>query len=523
MCPGKKTKRPTPWPTLPLKTEYPRPGIASIGRHPAYAHGNSRFGRIRHAPLVLGVTLLLLLAPIFFQRWKLSFTPPGARSGDEPHYLVLLNSIIRDGDLRVDNNYQSSEVQRGIYLSELLIDHHSLLVDREQRLSVRWDQIYRYQVGKDQFTVRPDNPLHFDPARLNQSIEVGWHPPGYPMLLAPWLYYFIRYDFYYYETIIVLLQMLLYAAALLYLARSYRISIPLTVLIGTALPSYYYNAAFYTEGVASSLLIFWIALYHRRRYLMLSIVSSLLFFIKESYGPILIILAALIAFEPWLQQPGRSVAMPGLATVWNPSHFRPTPDCKPLHCDVLIIPPMVVMAIFVLKSYLIYGEAFRTYLPWEWNPEIVHALFALITGSSTGLLAFSPIILPVGREVIRDLFRSDSEAYAVVAILIYQYLLASFSIHWAGGPTFAYRLLVPVIALFTPWIVNQLTSRKKTGSRGLYFIWWLLLAISWINTFYGICNLNSAYNALPFINLIHPGDSLLIEKWFDANLFSTYL
>ena len=36
---------------------------------------------------------------------------PGVRSGDEPHYLVLIHSVISDGDFDLANNY--TDMHRG--------------------------------------------------------------------------------------------------------------------------------------------------------------------------------------------------------------------------------------------------------------------------------------------------------------------------------------------------------------------------------------------------------------------------
>ncbi len=73
---------------------------------------------------------LLLLAPFCVSRSEgkpISLGLPGVLSGDEPHYLVLINSLISDGDFDLANNYQ--DVHRGgpqagrIFAGQLL-DHH---------------------------------------------------------------------------------------------------------------------------------------------------------------------------------------------------------------------------------------------------------------------------------------------------------------------------------------------------------------------------------------------------------------
>ena len=53
----------------------------------------------------------MLLVPHFFSHYgaapPLRLGLPRVFSGDEPHYLVMLNSLLRDGDLDLANNYQA--------------------------------------------------------------------------------------------------------------------------------------------------------------------------------------------------------------------------------------------------------------------------------------------------------------------------------------------------------------------------------------------------------------------------------
>src|ERR1043165_5363122 len=61
--------------------------------------------------LVIPVILYLTVAIYWHARDIYSLT------GDEPHYLLIADSIVRDRDLRVENNYQiDTPVQRSIKL-----------------------------------------------------------------------------------------------------------------------------------------------------------------------------------------------------------------------------------------------------------------------------------------------------------------------------------------------------------------------------------------------------------------------
>src|SRR3954466_11624466 len=66
-------------------------------------------------------------------------------SGDEPHYLVLLNSIVRDGDLDVSNNYRAvhrGDDQAGEHFKLSPLDHHTAWVAHGQY--TRWSDVYEF-------------------------------------------------------------------------------------------------------------------------------------------------------------------------------------------------------------------------------------------------------------------------------------------------------------------------------------------------------------------------------------------
>jgi hypothetical protein len=75
-------------------------GIA-CGLEPLWAAGRALgLDRPSRAPWVAGV---LAFACISLSAWSAAIQVPG---GDEPHYLVITQSLLKDGDLRVDNNYE---------------------------------------------------------------------------------------------------------------------------------------------------------------------------------------------------------------------------------------------------------------------------------------------------------------------------------------------------------------------------------------------------------------------------------
>lgn len=468
------------------------------------------------------VLFVLLAVPVFFfQKWRCGFEAPGARSGDEPHYLVLLHSIVKDGDLETANNYASHDYARGIYFANVptaALDHHAMYVNKtDPRDFVRWESVYEFQVDPE----RPNDPAgfrfdkraqyrDFDESRYR---EIGWHPPGYPMLLAAVSFPLVRANSYYVEAWIVLLQLLLYACAWIYAVREVRIAVTgndsmlsgapfaWTALLAVALPAYHYNAGFYTEGLASSLCLLVAAASLGRRPLELSLYLGLLFFVKESYAPFALLFTAAYALE----------------TIRNQRDLRIA--CYDILALVLF--PLVAFAIFALRSYLIYGSPWQTYLPWQSNPEPLAAAAALLSGTKTGLLVFTPVVL-VCLAGLFPLFRTRPVvALALAAAFIYQFALTAATVHWSGGPSFATRLLTPAVALVAPAFFAWRRSVRAAVSASLRESWfaralWIgtfaLAALSGLNGFFGATHLSYAYDTVSYVNAVSPRQSHLYRR-----------
>ncbi len=72
----------------------------------AIAAGRGTRGQIPRPAVVAGVAAGIIFAAA---AWNVSPTLPG---GDEPHYLVITQSLIADGDLRIENNHQRQDYRR---------------------------------------------------------------------------------------------------------------------------------------------------------------------------------------------------------------------------------------------------------------------------------------------------------------------------------------------------------------------------------------------------------------------------
>src|SRR5438552_3458551 len=143
----------------------------------------------RAAPAIALAALLLLIG--FFARhvvergavrpWNI-----GALSGDEPHYLVAINSLLHDGDLALTDDYGRAfeggwEAGRRFRLVRL--DHHTILYDgREHAL---WNTVFDW---KTPLACRPPcvpfkrlSPRFPDDGG---AVERSSHAVGFPILAA---------------------------------------------------------------------------------------------------------------------------------------------------------------------------------------------------------------------------------------------------------------------------------------------------------------------------------------------------
>ena len=90
--------------------------------------------------LVAAALAEMLWVTVFVARTELRPGPTlraataGVTSGDEPHYLLILNSILRDGDLQLEADYRRVAAgggDAGMRFRGVHLDHHTILVDRE--------------------------------------------------------------------------------------------------------------------------------------------------------------------------------------------------------------------------------------------------------------------------------------------------------------------------------------------------------------------------------------------------------
>lgn len=137
--------------------------------------------------ILAGLALLLIwgvtrveLAP----GWNLKIVSPSAVSGDEPHYLMVVNSILFDHDLELQDAYERVRhggLDAGRRWRRRLPDHHTILVNRRTGHHTLWMHSTTEVVVDRPFGIRVPLP-EFAPSP--DVYEVPAHPVAFPALLA---------------------------------------------------------------------------------------------------------------------------------------------------------------------------------------------------------------------------------------------------------------------------------------------------------------------------------------------------
>jgi len=226
-------------------------------------------------PAMLGYAVALLALAGFVQwvdahDWRgdppgIHGWPDGPRSGDEPHYSIILHSLLFDGDLDLGDDYDAASkdgYESGRFWRGRALDHHTLLFDPVTRRSVAWQRIWKSwervpceEPGCVPFAVQA--PHGFED--LSRVVEVPAHPPAFPMLLAAAVYPFSPEPREMDDVVAQALRwigtftLLATFAAGLAAGLPARSALLAAALLGLASPWLAYTKSFFSEGTATAI------------------------------------------------------------------------------------------------------------------------------------------------------------------------------------------------------------------------------------------------------------------------------
>ncbi len=386
-------------------------------------------GARRELPFLLSVALLLAV-PLCFrpnpQNGRAEVGAPLVFSGDEPHYLVMLNSLLDDGDLDLRDQYEAAErggPQMGEAFRGAKLDHHvSYWVGGER---VIWRQLFHpggaLRAGVHPiFAARPEYPAH---------------PVGLPVLLAPVLLplrgsRLLEPAALATAALAVALAMVLFAKILGELSSSgsaIRLTV-VAVFLGT--PLWAYARTLFTEPFAVLCVVgaFWMVLRAAPRYLGAAAFVAAGTLMKPQLvlltGPLLVVA---VARKEWA----------------GALRLLPLPAAS--------------IAVTLLLNQHMYGSPWQGPYPY-YRGDLLEGGWGLLFSARHGLLATAPVLALALTGVPRLLRQQPLRGGVLAAAFLLLYLLAAAWKDWQGGYCYGPRLLVPVIPLLGIALVKVLDA-----------------------------------------------------------------
>lgn len=368
---------------------------------------------VQHRGLVAGSAMIavLLLLPLVASTAPsrrgpvLGFDWPRVWSGDEPHYLLMLNSLLSDGDLDLRNNYAvvwTGSPQAGRSFAGRPLDHHT-----------KWYAGNRLvQWGQGAAASGP--PQH----------EYSWHPPGLPLLLATFLWPLRSTPWVEPAAIACTALTTIIALAFFCLLIRVYIATPRQWVLAAAVaflgtPLWPYARTLYCEPYLAACAVGAFALALRRSAFLLA--------------------GMLVALGMTMKPPFILMALPLVGCAYRGGGLR--------LCLRLILPLGIAVVWILSLNYWIHGSFFRS--PIQWAPgSFSTGAAGLLLSRTHGLLPMAPAVLPVAAAWPTFLRRYPLDASALLSASAMYFALMAKWIAWDGGACYGPRMIVPVLPLF---------------------------------------------------------------------------
>ncbi|HWZ90870.1 MAG TPA: hypothetical protein VNW92_18540, partial [Polyangiaceae bacterium] len=445
------------------------------------------FLKLASERLFLGILALALFLPLCLSRTNetVFLGLPLITSGDEPHYLVMINSLINDGDLDLDNDYLSARqgsLETGRRRAGAPLDRHVEYYAADGT-PYQWSDVFEYP---------KDDPARPGEASLVPRLKPGakqdfsghpqysQHPPGLALLLAPVLYP-VR-GTRWVEHLAVLwaaLATFVMALALRELFRSVSsdrgVVNAATIVTVLGSPLWHYGRMLFTEPWLTLCAVAALALVLRRQAYFLA--------------------GSCLALGMQMKPPFALLAVPLLVDrLWQR-------DVRRL---LLFALPIVGSAALVLaENRHFFGAPLRSAQPWV-NGNLLEGMLGLLLSWNHGLIPFAPAVL-VALFGWKDVFRTHRrQAWLCAGTFASYYLLMSLWPVWRGGYCYGPRLILPIIPFAFLGIIRvfeSLPSRSARFQRGAAAICGLSLGISAAGALVHLAFWNNHPLIAPFILL----------------------
>jgi hypothetical protein len=391
---------------------------------------------------------------------------PRVFSGDEPHYLITLNSLLNDGDLNVANNYLAAHrgsLAAGRAFAGQWLDHHTVWYEGATRRN--WRKVYEFDPQKWD---RDSEGFPLPRLRPGQAApppgqtEVSTHPPGLALMLAPLLLPLRGTDLV--EPAAILCSALATIAGMLMFRSLLKTwtTRPLVVDAVTAVtflatPAWHYGRSLFNE-------------------------SFMLLFATAAYSLTLrgrspLAAGAAIALGMLMKPTFLLLALPLLALHLYERNLRAA--------TALALPLATAGAIILVLNAALLGGPWRPMQEWEQGSPVSGA-FKMLFSPERGLLITAPAIIVALAAWPRFLRSFPRDASVLLAGAALQFALFANWGSWHGGSCYSVRYMVPVL----PLIFAALVCAAETP-------WWR--SRLWGNAAVAVCVVSFAINALAAI------------------------
>jgi hypothetical protein len=393
----------------------------------------------------------LLLLPLIFSKpengKRINITLPSVYNGDEPHYLIMMSSLVQDGDLDLKNNYiavHEGAAQAGKWFAGTPIGHHTY-----------WYVDGKYYSWWDEFGVvwRPDKSGHLLPqtadtalcARVSQLPEYSVHPPGIALVMAPALYPFRNSKLFeplsiIYGGLIMVFAMFFFRVMLRAYTNDVRTKTLLCAVVFLGSPLWYYARALFSEGTMTLLAISAYALYISKKK---TILPGLLIGLGMLFKPVFAVLAIPPLFE--------------LAR--NKEWGR---------LGRFFLGIFLGTGAFLLINYRMNGSIFKAMQPFIMG-STAQGAWGLLLNAKRGLAVLCPALIIAGALWPAFIRKFGRTAWLpAFGALLYLIVVATYGV-WRGGDSYGPRYLVPVVPfILLPVLLFVDRARRFTGfKRGL--------------------------------------------------------
>ncbi len=397
--------------------------------------------------------------------------------GDETHYFVILNSLLKDGDLDLKNNYYNARKggsDAGNIWAGQKLQHHVLWYPDGRYLE--WHEVFLQDVWPDD-SLEPTKQqvLEFDPSKLP---EYSIHPPGMPLVLALILMPFSLSDSLYLEPVVVMASAVsMFIAFLLFFKMLDRWSgqkigaggITLVVFFGT--PLLVYSRMFFTES-----------------HLVLFAVGSYAIYLSPSAYPWRnsVLSGGMIALGIFMKPPFALLLIPLVVDAWM-RHSKH-------HAFALVVLPVCAVAGILGLNHMMFGSPFRPSQPFLIGNPLA-GIQGFWISETAGLLLYAPAVVIALMAWPTFWATQRRMAWLFLGGFLPYFLLMSTWLEWRGGYSYGPRLILPVL----PFLFVSLVSLPQCR--------WI--QPRWVQGLVGLVGLASV--ALNIYAVFKPPDNLLLH------------